>query len=54
MMKKFFTLAFALVTIIFVSTAEAGIVTDRLPFQCYVDHQVDTYNQPDIFPLMLI
>ena len=47
MMKKFFTLAFALVTIIFVSTAEAGIVTDRLPFQCYVDHQVDTYNQPN-------
>lgn len=27
--------------------AEAGIVTDRLPFQCYVDHQVDTYNQPN-------
>ena len=47
MMKKFFTLAFALVTIIFVSTSEAGIVTDRLPFQCYVDHQVDTYNQPN-------
>ena len=47
MIKKFFTLALALVTIIFVSTAEAGIVTDRLPFQCYVDHQVDTYNQPN-------
>ena len=29
------------------SVAEAGVITDRLPFQCYVDHQVDTYNQPN-------
>lgn len=29
------------------SAAEAGVITDRLPFQCYVDHQVDTYNQPN-------
>lgn len=27
--------------------AEAGIITDRLPFYCYVDHQVDTYEQPN-------
>ena len=27
--------------------AEAGIVTDRFPFWCYVDHQVDTYEQPN-------
>ena len=47
MLKKFFALALALVTMIFVGTAEAGIVTDRLPFQCYVDHQVYTYNQPN-------
>lgn len=47
MLKKFFAFALALVTIIFVGTAKAGIVTDRLPFHCYVDHQVDTYNQPN-------
>ena len=47
MLKNFFALTLAFVTIIFIGTAEAGIVTDRLPFQCYVDHQVDTYNQPN-------
>lgn len=47
MTKKFFALALVLVTIIFVATAEAGIVTDRFPLFCYVDHQVDTYNQPN-------
>lgn len=47
MQKKFLALAFMLVTLIFVGEAEAGIVTDRLPFQCYVDHQVDTYSQPN-------
>ena len=26
--------------------AEAGVVTDRLPLQCYCDHQVNTYNSP--------
>ena len=45
-MKKFLALALTLLTIIFVSGVEAGVVTDSLPFQCYVDHQVDTYNQP--------
>lgn len=29
------------------TAAEAGVITDRLPFQCYVDHQVYTYNQPN-------
>ena len=47
MTKKFFALALVLMTIIFVGTAEAGIVTDRFPLFCYVDHQVDTYNQPN-------
>ena len=47
MLKKFFALALALVTIVFVGMAEAGIVTDRFPLFCYVDHQVDTYNQPN-------
>ncbi len=28
------------------SFAEAGVVTDRLPLQCYCDHQVNTYNSP--------
>lgn len=45
--KNFLTLAFMLVMLIFIGEAEAGIITDRLPFQCYVDHQVDTYNQPN-------
>lgn len=47
MTKKFFALALMLMTIIFVGMAEAGIVTDRFPLFCYVDHQVDTYNQPN-------
>ncbi len=47
MFKKFFALAFMLATMIFVGTVEAGIVTDRFPLFCYVDHQVDTYNQPN-------
>jgi murein DD-endopeptidase MepM/ murein hydrolase activator NlpD len=47
MLKKTFALALALVTVIFIGTVEAGIVTDRFPLFCYVDHQVDTYNQPN-------
>lgn len=47
MTKKFFALTLVLLTVIFVATAEAGIVTDRFPLFCYVDHQVDTYNQPN-------
>lgn len=27
--------------------AEAGIITDRLPFYCYVDHKVNTYREPN-------
>lgn len=46
MLKKFFALALMLTTLIFFGKAQAGIITDRLPFQCYVDHQVDTYDQP--------
>ena len=45
MRRKFFMLI-ALATLIFSVNVEAGVVTDRLPFQCYVDHQVNTYNQP--------
>jgi hypothetical protein len=45
--KKFLALAFMLVMLIFVGEAKAGIITDRLPFYCYVDHQVNTYNQPN-------
>lgn len=28
------------------NAAEAGVVTDRLPLNCYVDHKVLTYNSP--------
>ncbi len=45
--KKFLALALLLVMLIFVGKAEAGVITDRLPFYCYVDHQVNTYNQPN-------
>lgn len=30
------------------SVVEAGVVTDRLPLQCYADHQVNTYNSPGV------
>lgn len=30
----------------FGSVSEAGVVTDRMPLQCYADHQVNTYNSP--------
>ncbi|WP_407398497.1 C39 family peptidase [Anaerovibrio sp.] len=33
-------------SLFFGSTVEAGVVTDRLPLQCYADHQVNTYNSP--------
>ena len=45
--KNFLTLALMLVMLIFVGEVEAGVITDRLPFYCYVDHQVNTYNQPN-------
>ena len=28
------------------NVTEAGVVTDRMPLQCYADHQVNTYNSP--------
>ncbi len=31
---------------LFGGVSEAGIVTDRMPLQCYADHQVNTYNTP--------
>ena len=34
-------------TIFFNVIAEAGIVTDRVPIQCYVDKRVSSYNQPN-------
>ena len=33
-------------SILFCGVSEAGVVTDRLPLQCYADHQVNTYNTP--------
>ena len=33
-------------SILFCGVSEAGVVTDRLPLQCYADHQVNTYNSP--------
>lgn len=33
-------------SLFFGSTVEAGVVTDRLPLNCYADHQVNTYNSP--------
>lgn len=32
--------------LMFYGNAEAGVVTNRLPLQCYADHQVNTYNTP--------
>ena len=33
-------------TFLFGSVSEAGVVTDRMPLQCYADHQINTYNSP--------
>ncbi len=32
--------------LLFGGNVEAGVVTNRLPLQCYADHQVNTYNSP--------
>ncbi|MBR5913786.1 MAG: hypothetical protein IKZ58_05450 [Selenomonadaceae bacterium] len=47
--KIFVELAFIFTLIFSTSTlkcAEAGVIVDHVPFSCYVDHQVNTYNQP--------
>lgn len=46
-LKNFFMAVLLTFALAFCSIAEAGIVTDRFPFWCYVDHQVDTYEQPN-------
>ena len=47
--KIFIALAFIFTLIFLTNTpncAEAGVIVDHVPFSCYVDHQVNTYNQP--------
>ena len=46
-LKNFFTAALLIFTVAFGGVVEAGIITDRLPFECYVDHQVYTYDRPN-------
>ena len=45
MRRKIFVLV-ALMTFIFSYNVEAGLVGNYVPFQCYVERQIDTYNNP--------
>lgn len=39
-------MTFALMTFVFSGNVEAGLVGNYVPFQCYVDRQINTYNNP--------
>ena len=45
--KKFLCAGLIGASLIFGSTVEAGIVTDRLPLTCYCEQRVNTYNEPN-------
>ena len=43
--KNFFMAALLIFAVMFSVTAEAGIVRDKLPLKCYVDHRVTSYDK---------